>query len=83
MRADYRTLSGNMALKPGDLVVRVRRTQGTKGRVVACEWVRVVRLIENYRAFVTPCNEQGESTGARGYRIARRNLVLKDSGVSA
>lgn len=79
MRPDYRTRSGNMALKAGDVVVRVRRTQGSVGRVTTREWVRVDRLIENYRAKVTPCDENGVPTGERPYAIARRNLTPKDA----
>lgn len=79
MRNHYRTLSGNMALKPGDLVVRVRRvSKGSLGRVIAREWVRVDRLAENYRAAVTPCDENGVPNGMRPYIVARRNLVPKD-----
>lgn len=79
MRTDYRTRSGNMALKPGDIVVRVRRTQGSQGRIVTREWVRVDRLLPEYRAIVVPCDEQGNLTGAKSYRIARRNLVPGNS----
>ncbi len=68
--------SSNLALKPGDVVVRLRRTNGTIGRIVSREeWVRVERLLTNYRVTVQPCDEDGHPTGARPYKIARRNLA--------